>query len=132
MPAQETYVVQPRYVTPPHYITPPPHDIVPQASSAPTPSANTSPPPSPWSWRGGGILEGIFGGPTVMAHVFRPFQPNYVPASPQNAPATYTSIDQGDTADYPVDPQYLRQVVPYDGGEKPGTIIIDSRTSSFI
>ena len=37
-----------------------------------------------------------------------------------------TSLGLGDTADYPVDPKYLRQVVSYDGGEKPGAIIIDT------
>lgn len=66
------------------------------------------------------------GGPTVMAHAFRPFQPSYVAAPPVNVQASYTSTDQSDAADYPIDPKYLRQVVSYDGNEKPGTIIIDT------
>jgi len=60
-----------------------------------------------------------------MAHVFRPFQPNSISA-PQNGPPAYAPIDQGGTQDYSVDPKYLRQVVFYDGAEKPGTIVIDT------
>ena len=120
-PAQQNYLLPP-----PHYIVPPPHYVAPphyvvRQGGDPAATPNASPPPAPWNSRGGGLLQGIFGGPTVTAHA-PPYQPGYAP----DAPAAYTSLGQGDTADYPVDPKYLRQVVSYDGGEKPGAIIIDT------
>jgi len=123
----QPYAAQGNYaVPPPHYVvTPPPHYIVRQTGDpATTPNPGASLPPAPWNSRGGGLLQGIFGGPTVTAHVFRPFQPGYAPLP--NTSAGYTSVDRGDPADYPVDPKFLRQIVTYDGGEKPGTIIIDT------
>jgi hypothetical protein len=82
-------------------------------------------PAAPWNSRGGGLFRGIFGGPTTTVRVFPPFAPRYSFAPQPNAPAAYASVNQGNAADYPIDPKYLRQVVPYPGVEKPGTIIID-------
>jgi len=112
----QPYAVQVNVAPPPHYVV--------QQGGDPAATPNASPPPAPWNSRGGGLLQGIFGGSTVTAHVFTPYQPGYAPMT--NAPAAYTSLGQGDTADYPVDPKYLRQVVSYDGSEKPGAIIIDT------
>ena len=83
-------------------------------------------PAAPWNSRGGGLFRGIFGGPTTTVRVFPPFAPRYSFAPEPNAPAAYASVNQGNAADYPIDPKYLRQVVPYPGVEKPGTIIIDT------
>ena len=112
----QPYAVQVNVAPPPHYVV--------QQGGDPAATPNASPPPAPWNSRGGGLLQGIFGGSTVTAHVFTPYQPGYAPMT--NAPAAYTSLGQGDTADYPVDPKYLRQVISYDGSEKPGAIIIDT------
>jgi len=124
--AGQAALAQQNYVVPqPHYVTPPPHYIVPQTSNVATPSADSALPPAPWNSRGGGLFGAIFGGPTVMAHVFRSFQPNSISA-PQNGPPAYAAIDQGGMQDYSVDPKYLRQVVFYNGAERPGTIVIDT------
>jgi hypothetical protein len=86
-PAQQNYVLPPPHyivpppyyvVPPPHYVAPPPHYVVRQGSD-PAATPNASPPPAPWNSRGGGLLQGIFGGPTVTAHVFPPYQPGYAP-----------------------------------------------------
>ena len=83
---------------------------------------------------GGGFLEAIFGGPTInvpVAHVY-PYQ---APQSQQAAPppgsapvqqASYNPSNPPDESDYPVDPKFMRQVVAYNGNEKPGTIIVDT------
>jgi lipoprotein-anchoring transpeptidase ErfK/SrfK len=114
-------------VAPPHYVVPPPHYVVRQsADPAPTQNPNAVLPPAPWNSRGGGLFQGIFGGPTTTVRVYPPLAPGYAFAPAPTAPAAYTSINQGDAADYPIDPKYLRQVVPYPGVEKPGTIIIDT------
>ena len=91
--AGQAALAQQNYVVPqPHYVTPPPHYIVPQTSNVATPSADSALPPAPWNSRGGGLFGAIFGGPTVMAHVFRSFQPNSISA-PQNGPPAYAAID---------------------------------------
>jgi len=50
--------------------------------------------------------------------------PAYAP--PAYAPPGYAPSSYGDMAYAPVDPRYERQVVEYQGSEKPGTVIIDT------
>jgi lipoprotein-anchoring transpeptidase ErfK/SrfK len=47
-------------------------------------------------------------------------------APPAYAPPAYAPSSYGDMAHAPVDPRYDRQVVEYQGGEQPGTVIIDT------
>jgi lipoprotein-anchoring transpeptidase ErfK/SrfK len=106
-----------------------------QAYAAPAPQPlppipAPPPPPAPASSSGGGFLEAIFGGPTIQAHVYAPFAPEYQTPALQptviNPPAAYAPSSQGNMATYPVDPKYDRQVVDYKTEEKPGTIVIDT------
>jgi lipoprotein-anchoring transpeptidase ErfK/SrfK len=103
----------------------PPHYVVQQSAEQVT-NSNAAVPPAPWNSRGGGLFHGIFGGSTTTVRVYPPFAPGYPFATQPNAPAAYTSINRGDPADYRIDPKYLRQIVPYPGVEKSGTIIIDT------
>ena len=118
-PTQQYYVyaVQPRYV------------------AAPQPVA--APPPAPASPGGGGFLQAIFGGPTIqvpVSHLFAPAPalPQYQVPQVQPEPAvltpaaSYASTGQGDMSNYAIDPKFERQVVAYDGDEKPGTVIVDT------
>src|SRR5271167_2313690 len=90
-----------------------------------------APPPAPAAESRSGFLAGIFGGPTIQAHVYQPFAPQYQtpatqPMAINPAPAAYTPSSQGDMANYPIDPRYLRQEVMYPTDEKAGTIVIDT------
>jgi len=79
---------------------------------------------------GGGFLAAIFGGSAGQSHLFQPALPDYqsAPQSPSGAvnQASYAPSSQGDMASYQADPKYDRQVVDYNGEEKPGTIVIDT------
>ncbi len=85
---------------------------------------------------GGGFIEFLFGGaarPPAVPRAYQPAPVNYqtdpaaLPAYPGNDPATaYAPSSDGDMAHPPVDPKFDRQVVAYNGDEKPGTIIIDT------
>jgi lipoprotein-anchoring transpeptidase ErfK/SrfK len=141
---QQTYAPAPQGYTiaPPRYAAAQPQTYAPQAyapppAPAPMPvsyaAAPAAPPPQPAPPPARGFLEGIFGGPTIQAHVFQPAMPAYqtapVPEPPPSAvnPAPgYTPSSQGDMSSYPIDPRYNRQVVDYRGEEKPGTIVIDT------
>ncbi|HEY1981042.1 MAG TPA: L,D-transpeptidase [Xanthobacteraceae bacterium] len=97
------------------------------AAAPPPPPPQPAPPPAR------GFLEGIFGGPTIQAHVYQPAMPAYQTApapEPQlsavNPAPGYAPSSQGDMSSYPIDPRYNRQVVDYRGEEKPGTIVIDT------
>jgi len=118
-PTQQYYVyaVQPRYV------------------AAPQPVA--APPPAPASPGGGGFLQAIFGGPTIqvpVSHLFAPAPalPQYQVPQVQPEPAvltpaaSYAPPGQGDMSNYAIDPKFERQVVAYDGDEKPGTVVVDT------
>jgi lipoprotein-anchoring transpeptidase ErfK/SrfK len=82
---------------------------------APAPQA----PLAPRGQYGGGLFEALFGDLGGQSHARR----SYAPAEPQ-----YASIDPAhqEGQRYEMNPIYRRQVVNYDGGEKPGTIIIDT------
>ena len=144
---QQTYAAPPQgyAVAPPRYATAAPQTYAPQVYAPPAPApmpvsyaapAPAAPPPQPAPPSGGrGFLEGIFGGPTIQAHVYQPAMPAYqtapapapVPQSAAINPAAgYAPSSQGDMSTYPIDPRYNRQVVDYRGEEKPGTIIIDT------
>jgi lipoprotein-anchoring transpeptidase ErfK/SrfK len=78
----------------------------------------------------------IFAGPIMLSRAFRPADSPYYggqggntsPAYPQQA---YAAPNQTDAANYAADPKFLRQIVPYSGGEAPGTIIVDT-TNKFL
>jgi lipoprotein-anchoring transpeptidase ErfK/SrfK len=118
----------PRYITPPLYgFAPAPYYVVWQSAEPVTSRIpNATLPPAPRNLCGGGLFRGIFGGPTTTVRVFPPFVPRYSFVPQPNAPVTYASVRRGNAADYSIDPKYLRQVVPFPGIEKPGTIIIDT------
>jgi len=85
---------------------------------------------------GGGFIEFLFNGvreqappPAAAPQYPQPPQASYDPnpygGEPMQAPAA--APQPVDPAHYPIDPRYQKQVVPYIGPEKPGTIIIDTR-----
>ncbi|MGZ3409117.1 MAG: L,D-transpeptidase [Xanthobacteraceae bacterium] len=67
---------------------------------------------------GGGFLEFLFSGGNV-----RP-APQYGPAQP----AEPYLQSRGEPARPAIDPRYQKQLVRYDGNEKPGTVIIDTQS----
>jgi lipoprotein-anchoring transpeptidase ErfK/SrfK len=69
---------------------------------------------------GGGFIEFLFGGGAV-----RP-GPRYQQEPAPGGDPRYYRYESGEPARPAVDPRYHRQVVAYDGGEKPGTIVIDT------
>jgi lipoprotein-anchoring transpeptidase ErfK/SrfK len=70
---------------------------------------------------GGGFIEFLFGGGQPVAPPRPPVEMYAHVGPPMAAPEEYV-----DPRRQPVDPVYMRQVVPYSGPEKPGTIIIDT------
>ncbi|MGB7037137.1 MAG: L,D-transpeptidase, partial [Xanthobacteraceae bacterium] len=79
---------------------------------------------------GGGFLHAIFGGPTINVPAAQIYPYEAPQPQPQaTAPvqqASYNPSNPIDETNYPVDPQFMRQVVAYNGDEKPGTIIVDT------
>ncbi len=94
---------------------------------------------------GGGFIEFLFRGPQPryrqesLAPVMAPpvMQPHVLQPQPQPVPQPhYVHRDPRHMSEPPamemapvrpaVDPRYVRQVVPYAGAEKPGTVIIDT------
>ena len=64
---------------------------------------------------GGGFIEFLFSGG------------NGARSAPPPRSRTYANVNPGDYAARPaMDPRFLKQVVDYEGAEKPGTIIIDT------
>ena len=102
-------------------------------SAAPQGYAAAAPAPAPSGPGGGGFLEAIFGGPTINVPVSHMY-PGYQAPQPEAQPApvappqqqAYNPANAPDEANYPIDPQFMRQVVAYNGDEKPGTIIVDT------
>ncbi len=127
---------QPAY---PRQPAPPQYYVVqtPQYGAAPAPRSYAAPAPQsypaappPAGLGGGGFLAAIFGGPTVnvpVSHIFNFQAPQQQPeaAAPPQQQA-YAPADPQDAANYPIDPKFTRQVVAYNGDEKPGTIIVDT------
>jgi lipoprotein-anchoring transpeptidase ErfK/SrfK len=101
------------------------------AAATPQPYANPNQPNM-----GGGFIEFLFGGAArepAVPRAYEPAMPEYQsdpasqPGSMRNDPAQgYVPSGEGDMAHQPPDSKYSRQVVDYDGKEKPGTIIIDT------
>ena len=86
---------------------------------------------------GGGFLEAIFGGPTInvpVSHIYPGYQAPQPLPQPQAQPdavapaqqQAYAPTNPPDESNYPIDPKFLRQVVGYNGDEKPGTIVVDT------
>jgi lipoprotein-anchoring transpeptidase ErfK/SrfK len=80
---------------------------------------------------GGGFFEALFG------DLGNPNAPRYEPAPQRGMPASYGRpyepepepeyLQPGEPARPALSPRYMKQVVQYDGREKPGTIIINTR-----
>jgi len=66
---------------------------------------------------GGGFIEMLFGGRSMTPP--DPYAPRY--SNARGEPPEWAEARRAEA-----DPRYRRQVVAYDGGEKPGTIIIDT------
>jgi lipoprotein-anchoring transpeptidase ErfK/SrfK len=77
---------------------------------------------APRGTMGGGFIEALFGGFPGQAPGARY---SAYPAEPQYAPAPVDAAQQ-EGMRHEVNPIYRRQLVSYDGGERPGTIIIDT------
>jgi lipoprotein-anchoring transpeptidase ErfK/SrfK len=123
--APQTYAAQTYAAPVAQTYTPPP-----QTYAAPAPQTVAAAQGAP-SQNHGGFLAAIFGGPTIEVPASRLYlsvpgaqtpQPQAQPA----APAQVASANANDMSAYPIDPKYDRQVVAYDGDEKPGTVIIDT------
>jgi lipoprotein-anchoring transpeptidase ErfK/SrfK len=116
-PAPQTYAASP----PQTYAAAAPQGY----ASAPAPAASGP--------GGGGFLEAIFGGPTINVPVSHMY-PGYQTPQPDAQPApvappqqqAYNPANAPDESNYPIDPKFARQVVAYNGDEKPGTIIVDT------
>src|ERR1700728_3730710 len=143
---QYYYVQQPRDVNAPANYQQGYANAAPQGYAAPSPRTYAAaapqgyaaapvpaPAPAPSGPGGGGFLEAIFGGPTInvpVSHMYPGYQapqPDAQPtpvAPPQQQ--AYNPANAPDEAHYPIDPQFMRQVVAYNGDEKPGTIIVDT------
>ncbi|CCD85031.1 putative ErfK/YbiS/YcfS/YnhG protein family [Bradyrhizobium sp. ORS 285] len=85
---------------------------------------------------GGGFIEFLFGDPQGVRGAPPPQQPMYQqqpstygtqPAMPGTAPQQgYPDEEAYEQTQRPLDPKYEKQVVDYDGKERPGTIVIDT------
>ncbi|MBI3435993.1 MAG: L,D-transpeptidase [Proteobacteria bacterium] len=71
---------------------------------------------------GGGFIEFLFGGDAVRYSA----PPGYQGPSGDPAPPTHIRVPQAEPAQPDPDPKYRRQVVAYDGAEKPGTVVVDT------
>lgn len=126
-PAPQGYVAP----APQGYMAPAPQTYAAAAPAAPTVAPAAAPPAS----NSGGFLQAIFGGPTINVPVSRVYPAYQAPQpQPQAAPpvmppvqqASYNPSNPPDESSYPIDPRFMRQVVAYNGNEKPGTIIVDT------
>jgi lipoprotein-anchoring transpeptidase ErfK/SrfK len=146
-PAPVNYAVAPQGYAAPAPVS---YAAAPQAYAAPAPQTYTPPPqtyaaPAPQpvatpqtvaaaqgapAQNHGGFLAAIFGGPTIDVPASRLYlsAPGYqTPQAQPVAPApVVASANPNYMSAYPIDPKFDRQVVAYDGDEKPGTVIIDT------
>lgn len=96
-------------------------------------SAQTQSPPPSRGHLGGGFIEFLFGGhgtPPPVRRDYRvpPWAEETTPDSSRNHFLARTEPpEQSGLVRPDLNPKYRRQVVDYDGPEKPGTIIIDTR-----
>jgi lipoprotein-anchoring transpeptidase ErfK/SrfK len=116
----------------------------PQEAAAPA-AAAVAPEPQPPATRvafaqrsnlGGGFIEFLFGGgragrqayaPRTEPAPLRPIEPYVAPRYVRGEPAERTMpMDAAAPAQRAMDPRFLKQVVAYNGKEKPGTIIINT------
>ena len=100
-----------------------PLDLNPPNAGGAHPSGNLESPPIRLAQApnfGGGFLELLFRGPrnNDAAPRYEPFQRQVDPAGPQDY--------YGQPGQQSIHPRYLKQVVDYDGKERPGTIIINT------
>jgi lipoprotein-anchoring transpeptidase ErfK/SrfK len=115
-------LADPLQITPQSYNAAPPQP----ASAAPQSAGRTYAAAQPNL--GGGFIEFLFRGAGELASAP---PASRAPAEPQQASLSVNDPDGAD-ADWadaqhpPVDPKYDRQVVPYQGKEEPGTIVIDT------
>src|ERR1700739_4318567 len=118
-----------------------PLQITPQAYNAVRPQPTSAAPPSagrtyaaPQPNLGGGFIEFLFRGAGDLASAPPASRvPADMQAPPDSRQASFSVNDPGgadadwtDAQHPPVDPKYDRQVVPYQGKEPPGTIVIDT------
>ena len=131
-PQQQRYAAAPAGYRPQGYAPAAPR---PYAAPAPQPyaqpvSQSYAPPPAPAGPGGGGFLEAIFGGPTInvpVSHIYPGYQaPQPQPDAVAPEQQAYAPANPPDASNYPIDPKFTRQVVAYDGGQKPGTVIVDT------
>jgi lipoprotein-anchoring transpeptidase ErfK/SrfK len=100
-----------------------PLSLVPETSPAPAPQYAAAQGPN----FGGGFLEMLFGGPGRQQQQRYDF--NAAPVygrqpEPQDQGYGYGQTSQGGTD---IDPRFMKQEVSYDGKERPGTVIINTR-----
>jgi lipoprotein-anchoring transpeptidase ErfK/SrfK len=73
---------------------------------------------------GGGFIEFLFGGPARARYEPPPANYRYYPGEPAEYGPGAVETPDGRVA---IDPRYMRQDVPYDGREAPGTIVVNTR-----
>ena len=81
---------------------------------------------------GGGFIEFLFGDPqggrgAQPMYQQQPsyYQPQY-PTAPGRAPQAVPDEEAYEQTQRPLDPKYEKQIVDYDGKERPGTIVVDT------
>ncbi|MGC2778621.1 MAG: L,D-transpeptidase [Bradyrhizobium sp.] len=85
---------------------------------------------------GGGFIEFLFGDPQGARGALPPGQPMYQqqpsyyepqrPGMPGMAPQQAPDEEAYEQTQRPLDPKYEKQIVDYEGKERPGTIVIDT------
>ena len=75
---------------------------------------------------GGGFIEFLFGGSARASSPPPAFVPDLVPPQPIPVSAPAAADPMLEPGGYPVDPQFERQRVDYQGTEVPGTVVIDT------
>jgi lipoprotein-anchoring transpeptidase ErfK/SrfK len=76
---------------------------------------------------GGGFLEMLFRAPAALLQQGSQPEPQAEPMMQQARHSQPEAYELPDGSQVQVDPRYLRQVVSYDGRERPGTVVINTR-----